>query len=174
MRAKSGPLRRIASLCAENFGAISFSIFCRVGIGVGRGEIRKRSGGRDRGAGPIFSSATIVFSKVGFSVCFAIASASFSSSAIPCSSAGWKCSSLILSKGGNLIRQRAFGEERIAGRGGGHFLGRVWRWRGWLRGLGERNDDASDREEQRGEANARTRVKKNDAEEEMKFCIRLR
>src|ERR1041385_6117193 len=46
--------------------------------------------------------ATIVFSKVGFSVWFAIASFSFRSSAIPCSSAGWKCSSLILSNGGRL------------------------------------------------------------------------
>src|ERR1051326_7573927 len=51
---------------------------------------------------PDFSKATIVFSKVGFSVCFAIASTSLSSSAIPCSSAGWKCSSLILSNGGRL------------------------------------------------------------------------
>src|SRR5207302_7417177 len=51
---------------------------------------------------PDVSSATTVFSQVGFSVCFAMASASFSSSAIPCSSAGWKCSSLILSNGGKL------------------------------------------------------------------------
>src|SRR2546423_6032108 len=46
--------------------------------------------------------ATIVFSKVGFSVWFAIGSTSLISSAMPCSSAGWKCSSLILSNGGRL------------------------------------------------------------------------
>src|SRR5205085_4735450 len=44
----------------------------------------------------------MVFSKVGLSGSFAIASASFSSSAIPCSSAGWKCSSLFLSNDGKL------------------------------------------------------------------------
>src|SRR5882724_7946465 len=51
---------------------------------------------------PDFSMATIVFSKVGFSVWFAIGSTSLISSAMPCSSAGWKCSSLILSNGGRL------------------------------------------------------------------------
>src|SRR3954465_13030899 len=51
---------------------------------------------------PDFSSATTVFSKCALPVWFAIASVSFSSSAIPCSSAGWKCSSLILSNGGRL------------------------------------------------------------------------
>src|SRR5687768_1151080 len=49
---------------------------------------------------PAFSMAARVFSKVGGSVLFAMASISRSVSAIPASRAGLKCSTLTLSKGG--------------------------------------------------------------------------
>src|SRR2546423_13292834 len=69
--------------------------------------------------------ATTVFSKVGFSVWFAIASTSLISSPIPCSSAGWKCSSLILSNGGRLNGSLLSMRSGLAGGGGppGVFLG---------------------------------------------------
>jgi hypothetical protein len=49
---------------------------------------------------PERSIATIVFSKVGGAGFFAIASICLRCAAMPASSAGLKCSSLILSKGG--------------------------------------------------------------------------
>ena len=60
---------------------------------------------------------------------------------------------LDLVEGGELIRQRTLNQERIADCLRGHFFGRAC-WRGRLCGAAERNDDASDREEQCGDASS--------------------
>ena len=61
---KSGPFNRIASCCAASFGAISFSIFCRAGLVFAPVRLEKMRSTRSSSS-PVFSSATIVFSKVG-------------------------------------------------------------------------------------------------------------
>ena len=68
---------------------------------------------RGRAIRPIRSIATIVFSKVGFSGLAAIFSISFNSSAIPCSIAGREMLVLDLVERRKVIRQRAFGQQRI-------------------------------------------------------------
>src|SRR6266513_1990586 len=105
MRAKSLLFKRMASWCADNCGASSVSIFCRVGLVSAALRFEKvrctRSSNR-----PVRSKATTVLSNVALSVFAAMASTSLSCSCIPVSVAGTNWSSLILSKGG-----RRYGRE---------------------------------------------------------------
>jgi len=112
MRAKDLPLRWMASRWADNFGAISLSIFCNVGLVLQALRLENVRSARSSER-PVRSSATTVFSNVGFSELFATASTSLSWSAhagLP--SAGTKCSSLSVERR-QVIRQRAFFEQWV-------------------------------------------------------------
>ena len=88
MRAKSLGLRLIASLCAARRGASSVWMRCS-SSSVFACVTAPNAAPTLRSSSPERSSPTMVLSKVGSAVWFAIASASASSCFMPSSSAGW-------------------------------------------------------------------------------------
>jgi|GEM_PF-5226511 len=93
------PLSMIASRCAANFGAYSALIFLRVSLVSVPLRLPKMRRALDSRR-PAFSSATMVFSKVGAERWLTMASISRRCCAMPASKASGKCSSRIRSKRG--------------------------------------------------------------------------
>ena len=95
------------------------------GVGVAGAEVGKDAA-RSRQHAPDFSSATIVFSKVGFSFCFAIASDFFFLLGDSLFEGRLEVLVLDLVERRQVVRKRAFSKKRV----GGHvWIFFRWNWR---------------------------------------------